>query len=254
MSRGSFQIRVDASSLVQGIDNNVQRQLPYVQATALNNTAKQAQQALRSAMPQYFDRPTPYTLGSTRITYATKSKPVATVGYKDDSFKGTPATKYLLPEVEGGDRNAKRIEQLLRYAGLLPADRFVVPAEGAMLDQYGNISRGQYSKMLARLQASRDAAQNETDQSRRRSSRRRRNPTNDVRYFVGQPGGGKEPLGLWARYHFAHGYAIRPVLMFVSAPHYQQRFPFDQIVADAVDANLATNVVAAFALAYSTAR
>jgi hypothetical protein len=75
-----------------------------------------------------------------------------------------------------------------------------------------------------------------------------------VRYFVGQPGGGKEPLGVWARYHFAHGYAIRPVLLFVSMPHYQQRFPFDQLVADAVDANLANNVAAAFALAYSTAR
>jgi hypothetical protein len=251
MSRGSFQIRVDASSLVRGIDDNVQRQLPYIQATALNNTARQAQSALKAAMPQYFDRPTPYTLSSTRITYATKAKPVATVGYKDDSFKGTPATKYLLPEVDGGTRNVKRIESLLRGNGLLPYDMYVVPGSAAQLDRYGNFSRGQYSKILAQLQASRDRTQNETKASR---GRKRRNPSTDVRYFVGRPGGGRMPLGVWARYQFAHGYAVKPVLLFVKAPRYTARFPFDQIVADVVDANLGANVAAAFALAASTSR
>jgi hypothetical protein len=251
MSRGSFQIRVDASSLVRGVDDNVQRQLPYVQVTALNKTAGQAQQALKSAMPQHFDRPTPYTLNSTRITYATRLKPVATVGYKDDSFKGTPATKYLLPEVDGGPRNVKRIESLLRAKGLLPSDTFAVPGSAAQLDQYGNFSRGQYAKILAQLQASRDRTQNETKASR---ARKRRNPSRDVRYFVGRPGGGRMPLGVWARYQFAHGYAVKPVLMFVRAPHYKARFPFDQIVSGTVDANLSANVAAAFALAASTSR
>jgi hypothetical protein len=62
------------------------------------------------------------------------------------------------------------------------------------------------------------------------------------------------PLGVWARYQFAHGYAVKPVLLFVKAPRYAARFPFDQIVADVVDANLAANVAAAFALAASTSR
>ncbi|MFL9892817.1 hypothetical protein [Paraburkholderia sp. RL17-381-BIF-C] len=251
MSRGSFQIRVDASSLVRGIDDNVQRQLPFIQATALNNTARQAQSALKAAMPQYFDRPTPYTLSSTRITYATKAKPVATVGYKDDSFKGTPATKYLLPEVDGGTRNVKRVESLLRGKGLLPYDMYVVPGSAAQLDRYGNFSRGQYSKILAQLQASRDRTQNETKASR---ARKRRNPSADARYFVGRPGGGRMPLGVWARYQFAHGYAVKPVLLFVKAPRYTARFPFDQIVADVVDVNLGANVAAAFVLAASTSR
>jgi hypothetical protein len=252
MARGSFSVKIDVASLLTGIDDSVARQVPFAQVTALNATAKQAQQALKEAMPRYFDRPTPYTLGSTRITYATKAKPIATVGYKDDSFKGTPATKYLLPEVEGGNRNVKRIEQLLRYAGLLPSDQFVVPGEGATLDAYGNVTRGQYSKMLAQLQASRDSGQNETTRSRKRV--RRRNPTNDARYFVGQPGGGQQPAGVWARYQFAHGYAIKPVLLFVSNPHYEQRFPFDDIVQSTVDANLADNFAAAFARAYATRR
>jgi hypothetical protein len=62
------------------------------------------------------------------------------------------------------------------------------------------------------------------------------------------------PLGVWARYQFAHGYAVKPVLLFVKAPRYTARFPFDQIVADVVDVNLGANVAAAFSLAASTSR
>lgn len=252
MARSSFSIRLDPYQLVASVEDNIKRQMPYIIATALNTTAKQAQTALQSAMRQDFDRPTPYTMNALRVTFASKARPVATVGFKDESFKGTPATKYLLPEVDGGDRNVKRIEQLLRNAGILPATQFVVPGDASILDQYGNFNRGQYSKILAQLQASRDRSQNETGVSRKR--KRSRNPTKDVRYFVGQPGGGKEPDGVWARYQFAHGSAVRPVLMFVNSPHYTARFPFDTVVQSAVDSNLSTNVAAAFALAYATSR
>jgi hypothetical protein len=252
MARSSFSIKVDSSQVDVAIGDNINRQLPFIVSTSLNATAKQAGNALKQAMQHYFDRPTPYTMNALRITYATKARLIATVGYKDESFKGTPATKYLLPEVDGGDRSAKRIEQLLRYAGLLPSDRFVVPGDAATLDQYGNLNRGQYSKMLSQLQASRDRAQNETKGSRRRG--RSRDPARDARYFVGQPGGGREPLGVWARYQFAYGSTVRPVLMFVRAPTYDARFPFDDIVSSVVDENLDANVAAAFARAYATSR
>jgi hypothetical protein len=183
---------------------------------------------------------------------ATKTNLLVEVRYKDDTFKGTSATKYLAPQAEGGDRHVKRIEALLRARGLLPAGMYVVPGSAAKLDAFGNFSRGQYSQILAQLQASRDRAQNETNQSRKR--RRRRNPAADARFFVGRPGNGTLPPGVWARYRFASGNAVRPILLFVRAPHYTERFPFDQVGHDTAAATFPTEMAAALQMAVKTRR
>ncbi|MDF5999583.1 hypothetical protein P4050_14390 [Pseudomonas aeruginosa] len=47
----------------------------------------------------------------------------------------------------------KASERNLRARGILPAGMFVVPAEGARLDQYGNMSRGQMIQILSGLGA-----------------------------------------------------------------------------------------------------
>ncbi|AGR71780.1 hypothetical protein [Burkholderia pseudomallei] len=251
MSGRSFSLRVDTSKLEASFDDHVQRQLPFAISKTLNDTAQAAKAALADTMREVFDRPTPYTMRSLRIRSATKQRLEARVGFIDESFKGTPATTYLMPQVSGGPRSVKRVEVLLRARGLLPSDMYVVPGAAAQLDQYGNFSRGQYSKILAQLQASRDRTQNETVRSRQR---RKRDPLRDARYFVGRPGGGKMPLGVWARYQFAAGYAVRPVLMFVRAPRYGVRFPFDRIVETASARTLPTAFDAALTLAMSTRR
>ncbi|WP_322105862.1 hypothetical protein [Paraburkholderia sp. J41] len=251
MANPSFSMKVDTSQFEAAIDDHVQRQIPYAASVALNRTGKAVIAVEQKTMRDVFDRPTPYTLNALRLKAATKTKLVAQVSYKDESFKGTPATKYLAPQVDGGARNVKRIESLLRARGLLPSDMFTVPGSGAKLDQYGNFSRGQYSQILAQLQASRDSAQNETSVSRRR---KRRNPSTDVRYFVGRPGGGKLPLGVWARYQFAQGYAVRPILMFVRAPSYSKRFPFYDVANATTEATLPTELQAALAMALATRR
>ncbi|MGN7985154.1 hypothetical protein [Burkholderia sp. 22313] len=251
MSNGSFTFRVDTSRLHAAAEDHVQQQLPFAISKALNETAQAAKAALADTMRQVFDRPTPYTMRSLRIKSATKKRLEARVGFIDESFKGTPATTYLMPQVSGGPRSVKRVEGLLRARGLLPSDMYVVPGAAAQLDQYGNFSRGQYSKILAQLQASRDRTQNETARSRKR---RKRDPLRDARYFVGRPGGGKMPLGVWARYKFAAGYAVRPVLMFVRAPRYGERFPFDRVVETVSTRTLPTAFEAALKLAMATRR
>lgn len=246
-----FSISVDSSQLEANVRDHVENQLPYAISRALNETGKATQAVLLYTMARSFDRPTPYTLNSLRLIPATKQKLMAQIGFKDDSFKGTPATKYLTPEVEGGDRGMKRIESLLRQRGYLPAGMFVVPGNGAQLDAYGNFSRGQYSKILSQLYASRDAAQNETTRSRKRKGR---NPARDVRYFVGQPGGGKLPLGVWARFQFAHGSSIRPILLFVKQPHYDPRFAFYDVAQTTAEDLLPAALTNAINLALATRR
>lgn len=250
MPASVFSMKVDSSDFEAALDDHVQRQFPYAASVALNRTGAAVMAAEQKTMRDVFDRPTPYTMNALYLKRATKTNLLAEVRYKDDTFKGTPATKYLAPQAEGGDRNVKRIESLLRSRGLLPSDMYVVPGEAATLDIYGNISRGQYSKILAQLQASRDRAQNETKASRKRRSRR--NPATDVRYFVGRPNGSTAPLGVWGRYRFAHGSAVRPILMFVRAPHYSQRFPFDQVGNGTAAATFPTEMQAALAMAMAT--
>ena len=57
-----------------------------------------------------------------------------------------------LPSLRG-PRVDKASERNLRARGILPAGMFVVPAEGARLDQYGNMSRGQMIQILSGLGA-----------------------------------------------------------------------------------------------------
>ncbi|ALP62387.1 hypothetical protein AN416_07095 [Paraburkholderia caribensis] len=254
---------MDRSQLDAAVEVSINRQMPFVISKALNDTAKNARDALRTAMPQYFDRPTPYTMNSLRITYATKSSPIATVGYKDESYKGTPATKYLLPEVEGGNRNVKRMEQSLRRIGVLPIDMYLVPGSAAKLDQYGNVSRGQIVQTLAYLQAFGEQGYRANTTAKRRDRLARGiKGARGYSYFVLVRREGKLLPGIYLRQHYgsdpriahlAYG-AAKPVFIFVNTPRYPKRFPFDDIVNTTVEEKLAANAAAAFALAMSTSR
>lgn len=193
--------------------------IPFAAIVAMTRTAQAVKQVQVSELRRVFDRPTPYTLNALFVSPATKRRPVALVGFKDFSGKGTPAWKYLGPQVEGGPRRSKRSEVALRLAGLLPPGLYVVPGAGAEIDAYGNMSRGQIVKILSYLRAFGEQGY-VANRSRTRKSRGvRRNE----QYFVGAPGGA--PLGVWQR----KGGAIVPVMIFVRAPQYQKRYPFHEV-------------------------
>lgn len=194
------------------------KQWKFATAVALTKTAQRVKAAEISEMRRAFDRPTPFTLNSLYLTRATPSNQEARVWFKDWAPKGTPAGKYLLPEVHGGDRNHKRFEQLLQHARLLPLGRSLVPASAAPLDQYGNVARGLYTKILSQLRAQFDPANNT---KRRRQGRRQWGG----QYFYGNPGG--KGRGIWERFTFAFGSAVKPIFIEVSGvPSYRSRFDF----------------------------
>lgn len=246
-------VKNDIKEVQKRLANFDSRQMPFVVAKALTATAQDAKKKLYDEMPKAFDRPTPYTLNSLYVAPATKAKLEATVKLKDDTFKGTPANKYLAPEIFGGSRHIKRVERLLSARGILPAGLSVVPGSGAPLDQYGNIQRGVYSKILSQLKASSDQYQNESKASRARNARRTKG-RQQGRYFVGKPGGGKLPLGVWERTSFAHGSAIKPVLLFVHVPAYRKRYDFFGIVQKTIQDRFAYNLTDAMQYAMETSR
>jgi hypothetical protein len=137
-------IRVQTSCLADNlaeltdIDRN---QIPFATVLSLTETAKLIKERLVGEMRTVFDRPTPYTLDSLRLIPVTKLKVEVRVWIKDEADGAAAATRWLTPEVYGGDRSHKRSDVLLRARGILPKGKFVVPDAGMKLDSYGNIGQ-----------------------------------------------------------------------------------------------------------------
>jgi hypothetical protein len=214
-----------------------QRAVEIAAMVAMTRTAVRVKDAQVQEISKVFNQPVAYTLNSVYVRPATKSRMSAKVWLKDDVSKGTPAEKYLGPHIEGGKRGFKRMEKALRAANVLPAGMYVMPGSAAKMDSNGNMNRGQIVQLLSYLRANRQQDANMNDKRRAAYGRRRAKQyqAQGVQFFVGRPGGGKLPLGVWERITFSKGSAIKPVLIFTSAPAYNKRWRFFEIAADVVD-------------------
>jgi hypothetical protein len=220
----AFNVTCDTSSLETELTGWEQKKLPYATATALTRTAKKVQSAFIMAMRQDFDRPTPYTLSGTFVKPATASVLTATVGWKDYASKGVPASQFMLPQLEGGQRSLKSSEKWLNIKGVLPGGMVTVPGDAAKLDGYGNMSRGQLVQVMSALSAFPEAgylANRVKIGPKTRAAAKRH-----AQFFVGQPGGGRLPLGVYQR--LPNG-VIKPILIFVKSPNYKVLIPWTQI-------------------------
>lgn len=197
---------------------------PRALADALNHSANQARQALRTEMENIFEpKPTPWVLNSIRILHAKPSAaPEAALWVQDQAAGKNPFTAedYLLPQVEGGERIKRRSEGYLRESGILPAGRFVVPAGGARLDAYGNIQKGHMMQILSGLKAMKLLGSDGAATSSKRSLRK----GNALAFFVLKRG--KTPIGIAER----RGKNVVMVLAFVRQPQYRARFKFHDVV------------------------
>ena len=227
------------------------RQAQFAVAKALTLTAKDVKKGLVDELGRVLDRPTPYTLKSVFMKPATRDKPEALVWFKDDgstSHAGTPATKYLMPHVEGGHRQLKRFERALQAAGHLPAGYYVVPGAGANLDQYGNISRGQIIQVLSQLRITQTAGYTRNMRFGKGGIAAQRRAGG--RFFVIPPGQ-KAVAGVYQR-EFA-GSNITPVMIFVKSPSYSRRFDFKGVSTRIVKERLPVHFRASLKAAMDTA-
>lgn len=222
-------MRIEATGLTQAIDmarSMSDRRWAAVKAAAVTRTALAVRDAQRAEMRRVFDRPTPYTLNSIFVTPATAQSPSAVVYVKDDrAGSGTPATKYLLPQVQGGARGAKRLEVALRAIGALPAGHFVVPGAGARLDAYGNVSRGQIIQVLSQLRITLTAGYTRNmsfNKTKAIAAQRKAGG----RFFIVKPGSSLKP-GVYQREFL--GRNVTPVFVFVARAAYRPRFDFDGV-------------------------
>lgn len=198
-----IKVDVDATGAIRALAGQA-RQVRFAAAVALTRTAQRAEKAVIAEMPRAFDRPTPYTLRATRIVPATRENLTAQVWLK--GRRGDPAsrdTQHLFVQVFGGGRGAKALEtRLRRIAGGLRSNEFLVPATGAPLDAFGNVSAGVVRSILSQLGAANAADNSGYDSNVKRSGLRTLQSINRQRkagtFFIPRPGSGL-PRGIYQR-------------------------------------------------------
>lgn len=237
------------------------KQVRYAASRTLNRLAQEhVIPAIRHEMTDSLDKPTPFTLRSVRQWgLATRDRLETTVDFKDVAGGARPAASYLRWQVEGGQRRLKAFEVMLR--SVIPALQegyFLVPGAGAKLDAYGNVSRGQIVEILSYFRAfpeeGRGYKMNSTAATRARKAKSTRKRLG-ITYFVGRPGNGKLPLGIWVRTKvFGYGTAVKPVFLFVNAARYEPRLDLATTTRLAVERNASRLFADEYAKALATAR
>lgn len=132
----------------------VEKRLLFATALTLTRVTGRVKAAEQLELRRSLDRPTPWTLNSLFLEKATPERLTARVWLKDERAvsTGTPASRYLTPQIEGGKRTLKSFELALQRAGHMPTGTYAVPGEGAKLDGYGNPSLQQILQILSQLQ------------------------------------------------------------------------------------------------------
>lgn len=153
-------------------------------ALAIKRTAWDVRSAIMQAMQTSFDRPTPFTMRAWRVDAA---------GLDATVWAMPLQAKYLAHQVEGGERETKAFEHKLRLFG----EQVAVPASGARLNQYGNMSQSFIGKVLQ----------------------------GGGQYFAGKPRNNGLPNGVWQR----KGGKLLPVMTFADDAQYKGRLNLAEI-------------------------
>lgn len=251
-----FGVTVDMRGALQGLDALATTQVRYATSRALNAIAQRVVEAEQHEMRDVFDRPKPYTLNSLRVIRSTRQDLTATVTFREPWGKGQiPAYKYLHAQIYGGPRSEKRFEVALRKAGVMPPGFVAVPGSGVRLDAYGNVPGSVIVQLLAWFRAFPEEGYraNITDAGRARMQRGGRRKYGRG-YFVGFPGDGRLPFGIWERTRTGFGSAIKPIFLFVPLTQYEAIFDFEYVGRKVVEREFAPTFDRELAAALATAR
>jgi hypothetical protein len=166
-------ITFDADDLIKDLDIIRRVQMPFVASWALNQLGPRIRTDLQERMQATFENPVPFTTSSVRWgakgykpwVRSDKSNLEMGVWISEDGAKGQPPSYYLYPQVteEGGGGGSKqvyvtRFTKRLRREGHIGGSEYAAPlfksrVIGDLLNSYGNITPGQYTRILFALGA-----------------------------------------------------------------------------------------------------
>ena len=159
-------IQFDVDKLVGGLNELQKVRLPRAAAIALNQTAFQIRQELQQEARNVFQNPVPFTVNAFLYKKATPERTEAVVYIRDDAPGGNSPSRYLGPHIagEGYDRRTylTRFQRALENTTSVQVDGRTVQAKQRgtymqpvlrqfKLNKYGNVSQGQYNKVMTSL-------------------------------------------------------------------------------------------------------
>jgi hypothetical protein len=231
-------LRLDTTPVTRQMTDLTKRVLPYATRTALNVTGKAIKEAERQTILKVFEAPTPGTVDSVYFKSADKADMRAWVWIKDEWKTGRAPIRWMLPQIEGGRRNLKAFEQSLQYVGAMPKGWHAIPGKGAVLDRYGNVSRGLIRQILSQLRAQRVSGFESriggytNDPAKRVKSLQRQG----FRVFALPKGRGGLPPGIYSADLF--GRNLNVLFVYVQGSTYRARFPFYDVARRVSDTRL----------------
>ena len=149
MTKG-FDVTNDINKALKGLTALDEKNISFAVAKAMTLTGQFAQTKLKAAMQTAIDRPTPFTINSTFVTFAKPSNLFMEVGIKTKSrTTGVAAGRYLQSVIKGGQPPFKAADlaasKIAGYRGVL------VPSNKSPIkkNRYGNISLANYKKVIS---------------------------------------------------------------------------------------------------------
>lgn len=246
----------DLDRFKKDLDKVTKDKWPKILSKATTETAFYIRNKLRSELPQYIDKPTPYTTNSIFVRKGNKDNPEASVEWRKPAGS-TSGGKYLVPQVEGGNRSAKKFERALEWKGAKSAGDKAVPTKEAPKDIYGNVPGSYIKRMLsllriggAELRARREKAALSAAKPKIARAKRGKSFAATMRdqqqgsakpkaqtssyakpeeFFALPKKQGKLSAGVYEVKNSAFGRAIRLVFLFTGSVTYKKSFPFYDI-------------------------
>jgi hypothetical protein len=244
--RRDVELTVDTSSLTKlerALATASEKNFRFAVAQALNDTTRAASRAVNKAMPDVFDRPTPFTDRAAiapRELAATKTNFASTVTLRPIQ------AQYLTLEEEGGTRTPAMNTRKPGAAAL------VLPSQSLPLDQYGNIPDGTVQTFRAKAAADK-RARVKADKARKRGKVAPAPPrTGSVTFLPADaPGNKAHVAGFFQRLDRTH---IQRLTAFKPETHYHAHMGYQQRVAEVFEKVWPVRLLDRLLWAFATAR
>lgn len=206
-------MQLHLTTAIRPFGKDIEKRFRKAAGTALTRVAWDVRERLHTDMRGVFDRPTPFTLRAFRVQQANYTGLEAVV------YAAPMQARYLRHEVEGGERSTKGFEKRMKLFG----GEVALPAAGAKLNQYGNMSLA-FIKRVAGDTNTTGAAK---------------------RFFTGTPRGGNRKAGVWARVD--NNKRLVPMMIFANDATYRERLDVSAIAGRTVDAQFEYQLMMALA-------
>lgn len=232
--RGLDDLKIDLARLQDGNYRRAVRR-------GINSSLEIIQQAEKTQAETDFENPTPFTISSFRLKYASTANLEGKV-YFQDPERLSENQHYLYHNVHGVARGYKKFEGALLAKGLIPPRHYAIPGKGVALDRYGNISSALIVQILNFFDANPSGYAQGMTITRKEKLKRGTKKKYGFEYFALLKKTGNKLPGIYKKTYTGFGTAINCILIYVPSDRvrYSNKFKFYERARNEVEKNFKT--------------